>query len=308
MEGSSPQTIFISALIIIAIGYLVRKSGLLSREHGGVLAKLVLNVTLPALIIRTVPQIAFTPSLLFLPLLALLHSAVAFGVVQLLFRKRSYAERGIITICSMGFNNGLFAFPIAQEIWGIEAVKLLAIFDLGNGLIILGGNYVIASYFAGGGQIRFGEALKVVGRTLATSVPMITLLFALVLNVTGFELPPPVGRTVSILASANGALALLVLGMFQSLSFRPAEIPTIAKVLSLRYLLGILFVLATVSLLGETLMLRRVLSIVFILPIGMTVIPFSVAFGLDTRLATTMVNLTIILSFALMWVSVLIVG
>ncbi|MFW6329917.1 MAG: AEC family transporter [Alkalispirochaetaceae bacterium] len=308
MTGSSPGTIFLSALLIIALGYAVRKSGLLTREQGAVPAKLVLNVTLPALVVETVPQITFTRSLLFLPLIALLHALVAFTLVQLLFRRRTPAERGVITICSMGFNNGLFAFPIVQEIWGVEAIRLLALFDVGNGLVILGANYVIADYFSRGGELRLGATLKVVGRTLVTSVPLIAFVFALILNLTGARLPVPVERTVAILASANGALALLVLGIFQSLSLRRSELPTILKVLSLRYLLGILFVLGSVYFLGETVMLRRVLSIVFILPIGMTVIPFSVTFGLDTRLATTMVNVTIIVSFALMWAAVIIVG
>ena len=36
----------------------------------------------------------------------------------------------------------------------------------------------------------------------------------------------------------------------------------------------------------------------------MTVIPYSVEFNLDSRLATTMVNVSIVVSFLLMWVIV----
>lgn len=308
MSDGSPESIFLSALLIIGLGYLLRKSGLVNRENGNVIAKLVLNVTLPALILETVPQIQLTPGLLFLPLLALAHAAVAFTAVQLLFRRRPPLERGVITICSMGFNNGLFAFPIVQEIWGTEAIMLLAIFDVGNGLVILGANYVVASYFSSVTRPKIGATLTVVFKTLATSVPMIAFGVGLLLNLTDLTFPEPVGRAVGAVASANGALALLVLGIFQSLRVPRADMPTIAKVLSLRYLIGVLFVLAATTWLGETVMLRRVLSIAFILPIGMTAIPISVQFGLNTRLATTMVNLTIVVSFVLIWVSVLLVG
>ncbi|MFP4302715.1 MAG: AEC family transporter [Spirochaetaceae bacterium] len=304
MSSSSPEAIFFSALMIIGLGYLLRKVGLVTREHGNTVAKIVLNVTLPALVLETVAQVDFSPSLVFLPLLALLHGAVAFFVVQLLFRKRPPLERGLITIVSMGFNNGLFAFPIVEEMWGIEAIKLLALFDVGNGLILLGANYVVASYFSRGGDMRLGATLKVVAKALGTSVPLITFAVALTLNLTGVSLPGPVDRAVGIVASANGALALMVLGIFQSLTIRREDLPLICKVLGLRYLIGILFGVGAVIYLGTTELFRQVLGIVFILPIGMTVIPYSVTFGLNTRLATTMVNLTILASFLLMWVSV----
>lgn len=306
MNASAPESVFLSALLVIALGYTLRKVGLVNREHGNIIARLVLNVTLPALVLETVPQVELSLSLVFLPILALLHGTVSFLLVQILFRRRSHLERGMITIVSMGFNVGLFAFPIVQEIWGAEAIKLLAIFDAGNGLILLGANYVVASYFSRGGYMRLGTTLKVVARALGTSVPLLTFLFALVLNIWGLELPGAINRAVSIVASSNGALALLVLGIFQSLTIRREDLATIVKVLGVRYLVGVLFSVVAVAYFGKSGLLRQILGIVFILPVGMTVIPYSVTFGLDTKLTTTMVNLTIVVSFVLMWASVLI--
>jgi hypothetical protein len=40
----------------------------------------------------------------------------------------------------------------------------------------------------------------------------------------------------------------------------------------------------------------------------MTSIPFSVEFGLDTRVTTTMVNISIVVSFVIMWSVVAITG
>lgn len=293
--------VFVSALLIIVLGYLTRKTGLLTRHDGGTIAKVVINVTLPALVIHTVPQIELTTELLFLPALALAHAATAFTVVTILFRRRTPQERGMITICSMGFNNGLFAFPIVMELWGIEAIKLLALFDVGNGLIVLGTNYVVAAYYGQGGHMELGRTIRTVVRTLCTSTPLIAFVGAMVLNLLGLALPAPVARAVEVVASANAALGLLVLGIFQSLSIRRSDLDIICKVLGLRYLVGIVFSLVTVLALGTSVLYRQVLGIAFVLPIGMTVIPFSVTFGLDARLATTMVNLTILVSFVLMW-------
>lgn len=308
---TSPNTVFFAAVLVIALGYVIRKVGLVTREHGNALARIVINVTLPAVILVTLPDTELRLSLLFLPLLALGHSAVAFAAASFLFRRRSAAERGLMTMCSMGFNNGLFAFPIVMGIWGSEAVRLLAVFDVGNGLTVLGFNYVVGGWFGGlaaaerlgqvGARLNILGALKRIGHALVTSVPMIVFVLALILNLTGLRFPSPVERAVETVADANGALALLVLGIFQSLRLKREDIPIILRVLGLRYVLGGLIAVASVALLGNTPLIRQVLAIVFILPIGMTSIPFSVEFGLDTRLATTMVNISIVVSFVIMW-------
>ena len=313
MDTASPQSIFFSAVLVIALGYVLRRRGLVDRRDGSTIARIVINVTLPAVILQTVPGIDFRASLLFLPLLALAHGAVSFAIVTLIFRRSSPARRGLFAICAMGFNNGLFAFPIDYEIWGGGAIQLLAVFDVGNGFVVLGVNYVVASWFGAlavrasgrtAADMTLREALRAIGYTICTSVPIIAFAVAVALNLLGLELPGAVRRTIDIVASANGALALLVLGIFQSLNIRRRDWTAIFKVLGLRYAIGALFAVVSVALLGTGELFRNILSIVFILPIGMTVIPYSVEFNLDSRLATTMVNVSIVVSFLLMWVIV----
>ncbi len=310
MDTVSPQSIFFSAVLVIALGYVLRRRGLVDRRDGSTIARIVINVTLPAVILQTVPGIEFRSSLLFLPLLALAHGAVSFAVVTLLFRRSAPARRGLFAICAMGFNNGLFAFPIVYEMWGGEAIQLLAVFDVGNGFVVLGVNYVVASWFSAmalrasgraAADLTLRDALRAIAYTICTSVPIIAFFFAIALNLFGLELPGAVSRGVDIVAGANGALALLVLGIFQSLNIRRRDWSAILKILGLRYAIGALFALASVALIGTGELFRNILSIAFILPIGMTVIPYSVEFNLDSRLATTMVNVSIVVSFLLMW-------
>lgn len=69
----------------------------------------------------------------------------------------------------------------------------------------------------------------------------------------------------------------------------------------MRYAIGIVFAVLSVVALGTTDMLQRVLSIACILPVGMLVIPYSVSFGFNTRLASTVVNVSIVVSIFAMW-------
>lgn len=301
-----PDSVFFSALLVILLGVLLRRFGVVKREHGATLARLVLNLTLPALVLQTVPQIQFTPELLFLPLLSLGHTALAYVVTRVVFRRASRKSLGLILIASMGFNNGLFAFPIVLEIWGIEAIKLLALFDLGNGITVLGSNYVVAEAYGRETPMRMRETLRQVVRTLGTSVPLLAFMVGLVMNLAGLSFPPGIDRAVSSVAAANGALALIVLGVFQTLTFERGDLAVLLKVLGLRYLLGIGCSVAAIIVFSGAGLLQQVLAIAFILPVGMTIIPYAVQFGLDTRLATTLVNVSIVISFILMWVVVLV--
>lgn len=297
-------TTFFSALAVIALGYFLRRVGLVSRDTGAVLARLVLNVTLPALVLQTVPQIEFAGTLLFIPALSLLHTLVAFVITQLVYRRFPSTTKGLILIASMGFNNGLFAFPIVLELWGIEAIKLLALFDIGNGIVVLGSNYVIAAHYGSDAPMEWGVILKKIVRTLATSIPFIALIVALVVNLTKTPYPPILDSMIATTAGANSFLALLVLGIFQSFRIRSGDAALIFQVLGVRYLLGIIFSLIVYLTLPGVRIQQQVLAIVFILPVGMSIIPFAVTFKLDTTLATSLVNLSIIISFFMMWVTV----
>lgn len=297
-------TAFFSALGVIALGYILRRAGLVTRDTGSAIARLVLNVTLPALVLQTVPQIEFTETLLFIPVLSLLHTVAAFAITQLVFRKQPSRTKGLILIASMGFNNGLFAFPIVLELWGIEAIKLLALFDIGNGIVVLGSNYVIAAHYGSDAPMRWRTILTSIMRTLATSVPLIALVIALVVNVTNTTYPAVIQRLVETVAGANSFLALLVLGIFQSFRVRPGDGALLAKVLGLRYTVGILTSLVVFFALPGVRVQQQVLAIAFILPVGMTIIPYAVRFKLDTTLATSVVNLSIIISFFMMWITV----
>ena len=61
----------LTSVLVIALGYVLRRTGLLTREHGNVLARIVINVTLPAVILRTLPEVELSLSLVFFPLLHL---------------------------------------------------------------------------------------------------------------------------------------------------------------------------------------------------------------------------------------------
>jgi hypothetical protein len=100
----------------------------------------------------------------------------------------------------------------------------------------------------------------------------------------------------------------LLLGIFLNFKFESHQWKQIGRVLFFRYGFGLFIGLLLFFLLPFELLYRGILVIGLVLPIGLAVIPFTVEFLYDEKVAGTMVNISIIISFGLMWILILVLG
>jgi hypothetical protein len=108
------------------------------------------------------------------------------------------------------------------------------------------------------------------------------------------------------LAQANKALVLLLMGIYLSFELNKKQVIAISKVLIIRYAVGILFVLGIYFSFSHDTLLYAVLIICVTLPSGMTILPFADELNYDTRIPGTLVNISLLISFVLMWGLVLV--
>jgi hypothetical protein len=113
---------------------------------------------------------------------------------------------------------------------------------------------------------------------------------------------------VGTLAGANRALTLLLLGIFLNFNFEKSQWKNVIKVLLIRYGFGLVVGLSLFFVLPFEILYRGILSIALILPIGLAILAFSVEFNFDEKIAGMMTNLSIIISFVLMWILIIILG
>ncbi|MBP7602596.1 MAG: AEC family transporter [Spirochaetes bacterium] len=290
---------FLLSLCIVLAGFGFRRSGILSRADGEALSRLVLNITLPALILDTFSSFTMDGTLAVLPVVCVAFSVMMSVVSYRVFRNEEPARRGILTISAMGFNIGLFAFPLIEGVWGTEGLRYIAMFDMGNALIVFLVCYLAGSYLS---PLKKTVGAKQALVQILTFFPFMSYLLSLVLNLSGVGIPPFASDVIRTVARANMSLALLLIGIYLDFSLTGAEWRRIAKVLALRYSLGIAVGAALYILLPVGPLHRGIIAIGLILPVGMSTIPYAVEFGYDTRLAGMMVNATNILSFIIMWI------
>jgi predicted permease len=296
------NTVFLVSLLLIAVGYALRRLAVFDERAGQTLTRLALYVTLPAVILSTVPRIPLTRSLLLFPLACLAAGGAAFFLGLGLSRRYEPRSRGVMIMSSLGYNNGLFAFPIAQAIWGAVGVQYLAVFDLANVVLLLGVNYLVAAWYAARAAGRSPElsAGYILGNLLR-SVPLVAYAAAVVMNLVGFRLPALAATLVDVAARGNMPVVLVLLGVYLDFRLPRREIGAAIAVLALRTLVGLSLGLALYFLLPLEPLMRKVLLVALLLPVGATVTPFAAAFGLNHRLAALATNALLVVSFVLFW-------
>jgi len=260
---------------LIAIGYLIIKSGLFRREDVGVLTRLVFYVTLPATVIGALTSVSISYDWIYLPLSSLLVGMACYGLSYLCYRRFGMGKRrgGAFIIGSSSMNMGFFMYPFFSSYLGNEGLARIAFFDLGQVFLLYGvGYYVAATY----GENRGGVVKKVL-----SFPPLYALLIGLGLNLTGTSLGI-FEDLVSTLGSATIPLAMIVMGMSMELPAGSRSFSQIASALGIRFVFSFLAAGACVFLFGLQELEALTVMIGSCAPPAIMTLIFSIEEGLDT--------------------------
>lgn len=295
---------FLITLSVIFVGYVLKRAGKLTEELGKNLSLVVINVTLPSLILNTITTIELDRSLVVAALISIVFSVGMIFLSKRLFRNEKNKAEAVLN--SLGFNIGLFAYPIIEGLFGSDGLKTIAMFDFGNAIIVFGLLYLICYGYSSKNKDKPLNKKRILTLFLG-SLPFMSYIVAISLNLMGLTLPRLIGDVVGVLAKANMGLVLLVLGLNLNFTFKKSEWRVILKVLALRYTTGLSIGLLLFFTLPFSLLYRTVILFGLILPVPVVVVPYSVEFGFNTKLSGTIANFTIIISFIIMWLAMIII-
>ncbi|MFW5995111.1 MAG: hypothetical protein ACOCRN_03285, partial [Spirochaetia bacterium] len=136
---------FIQSGLLIVLGSLARRISLVPDKTPEVLTAVVLNITLPAVLVITGMNTPVAAELAAMPVASMVHTVLAFAIASLVYRKMDANRKATGTMLCLGFNNGLFAFPIVLVAWGPGVLAHFAAFELVNAFVVLGVNYAVAA-------------------------------------------------------------------------------------------------------------------------------------------------------------------
>lgn len=192
---------------LMAVGYCVYQLKIVSAEGKKNLASLVLNVTLPAMILASVADVpaSFGVTDIFL-LLGL--SFLCYGIMGIIafFAPRilrcPLEERGLYSFMTLFGNVGFMGFPVLTVLFGSEAIFVAAILNLPMNLLC----------FSVGILMVAPRGTKLKASSLLTPT-VIASVAAPILFLLPFSLPTVVYDGLSLLGSATVPLAMLVVGI-----------------------------------------------------------------------------------------------
>ncbi|MBR4971947.1 MAG: AEC family transporter [Oscillospiraceae bacterium] len=281
---------------IIVLGIVLRKIGLFQRDDFRVLSNIVIKITLPAAIITSLSQNQIDSSMLALSLLGFCGGVLYMICGYLLNVRRSREEKAFTVLNLPGYNIGAFALPFCQSFLGPMGVVATCLFDTGNAFICLGTSYSIAAMIKDGRGFSWKSLLKALG----TSVPFITYLVMLPLNLLRIPLPKMVLEFAGILSNANAFMAMLAIGVGFHLTAERSQLASVAKVLFARFSIAAILAAAYYFLLPFSLEIRQALVILAFSPIGSAVPPFTRQLGGDVGLSSAINSIAIVCSIIIM--------
>ncbi|HYE82567.1 MAG TPA: AEC family transporter [Clostridia bacterium] len=293
------NTIFAVSTCIILLGYIIKKFNIITEKDGEALTKVILNVTLPALVINSTSTLKFDLSLGLMPLFAITYGLMISSFAIFFFRKQDKIDRGMLSMLMPGFSVGLFAYPFVEAIFGSRALNYAAMFDIGNSLIVFIIAYSIGGYFS---SEDFSLDPKSILKQLSRSIPLIVYIITLIISIAGLHYPTPLMSIAQTVSKANMPLSFLVMGIFLSFKIEKRHWFNMFKVLGARYFIGITISLLLYFILPFNELFRKIILICLILPPPITMMAFTVKFKFNAQFVGMLINMANVISYILMWV------
>jgi len=280
---------------IIVLGYFLKRVGVFQESDFAVLSKIVIRITLPAAIVTSFAGKEIDPALLAIVLMGF-GGGVIYILLGMALTPRGTKEQRAFEVLNLpGYNIGCFTLPFVQSFLGPTGVIVTSLFDTGNAFICLGGSFGVAAMIKDGS----GFSMKRIVKALSKSVPFLTYITMVLLNLIHVKLPAPVISFAEIIGNANAFLAMFMIGVGFKLGGDTKQFGYIFRFLAVRYSVAAVLALAFFSLLPFSLEIRQALVILVFSPIGSAVPPFTQELKGDVGLSSAINSIAILVSIVI---------
>lgn len=203
MNLSAVVNQLVSLFLMMLVGYLSARAGVVTPEFRKRLSSFTLTTAAPCIIISSVLESESSSA----TMLSAVGVAVLFFLLMIVFAavlvrlvRTKADERGLDQMMLIFTNVGFMGIPVVQSIYGPDGVARLSMF-------ILIFNIVFFSY----GVLLITRGAKFSLKSMLNSC-IIAALIGLLFGVTGWHLPAPIEDTLSAIGAMNTPLAMIIIG------------------------------------------------------------------------------------------------
>lgn len=296
--------------LLIVVGYIVGKVGIITEKGQRELSDLVLKVTMPATIILALQleytQERFNTALRIMGIVAISY-LVMIILAKLLARmhKVSSGQKDIIEVASVLPNTSFMGYPIVLSILGGEALFFAV---LGSGLI-----FEIVAWTYGAFTISKNAEENIetnLVKDILLSPGILAIIIGFILFMFSITIPEPLNSTMGLLSQVTSPLAMVVVGILLSRSDIKECVTSIRlyMVALVRLLIFPLLIFFVLSLLGFTGMEIVIPVIMLGMPTAAYTAMFAANVGNDANLASQIVFVSSLLSLITIPIIVMLVS
>lgn len=293
-----------SLMLIIAIGYGIKRLGWVSASDFPIFSNIVLRITLPCALAVSFDTFNLTPGLLFIAVGAFVVNLVQEASGFMLGRRHGRAAQAFGVLNVGGHNIGLFAMPYLAGMLGPQAIAYAIIFDVGNTLAAAGVGYAWGLSLSQ--PERRLSPMRFLRQILRSPV-FVTYLFLLLLGAFQLHLPRAVISVASIIGSANTFLAMLMIGIGLEIALPRLKYVAAARHLGVRYVLATCFAVI-VWYLPLDQFVRVVLCMLLFAPLPSMTAGFTAEAKSDVELSTFITSISIVVGIIVMPMILMLLG
>ena len=194
-------------VLLIAAGYVAVSTEIMDPRATRGLSGLLVNITLPALIIASM-QVPITPARLAgaetLLLATVVFFILSFAVARVTSRAMpmTSSERGVFEFAIVFGNVGFMGFPVAQTLFGADALFYVAIFNLVFNFLV----------FSVGIAMLTGEQEGGFDPRLLANPGIVASAAGFLLFLGSVEIPAPFIDAIDLLGGVTTPLAMIIVG------------------------------------------------------------------------------------------------
>jgi len=306
MSVPALENIFL-LVMCMAVGFIARKGKVLKSGDMPGLTSLILNITLPALLImamqREFEMEAFRGSLVVMALSVIIHFTVlGLGLIIVKAMKSEGTEKVVLLMALLFPNVGFMGIPLIYSIYGQEAMLYTAMLNsVTNTLVPTLG---IAILLGAGGRDKINV------KSILLNKIILSTLIGFALFVFSIQIPELLGRGLSMVGSATTPLSMIIIGSMLAENdmkgvFLGWKVYVVALFRLIIFPLTVFFVL---SRLMEDRMAVTVITMLTAMPVAAITAILAAEHDKEPQLASKIVFITTILSVVTIPIMVTIVG
>ena len=198
----------LSLFIIMVIGYIMNKRGIIDDAANVRFTRLIINISLPAQIVKAfvsnqgIVSNGEVLSVFGISFVMYLTYAVI-GILFLILTRVKDTQRGTYLFMMMFGNVGFMGFPVVEAMMGEEAMIYAVIFNVVFNLLVYSVGILMISRKEGGHTFAWKKLLN---------MPLMSAVVSIVLYLANIRLPEILMRSLNFMGNMTTPVAMLILG------------------------------------------------------------------------------------------------